>query len=133
LAKVAQLASEQNFDVAPEIADFEVFPVVKAPDNPWPERISVGRARNADVVLADGSVSKLHAHFKLGDSMISLADAGSRNGTRINTRKIPRSEEVRVRMGDTVTFGRIQLTLLDAEALYRLVLRHVQERTPPAS
>jgi pSer/pThr/pTyr-binding forkhead associated (FHA) protein len=132
-AKVATLASEQEFDIAPEIADFAVFPVTKAPDNPWPERISVGRARNNDVTLADGSVSKLHAHFKLSDSAVSVVDAGSRNGTRINARTVAEGEEVRVRVGDTVTFGRVQLTLLDAEALYQLVSRHVRERAPPAS
>src|SRR6266508_3622846 len=31
-----------------------VVPVLKRPENPYPERISVGRAQNCDVVIRDG-------------------------------------------------------------------------------
>src|SRR5688572_2339918 len=43
-------------------AEFEVLALKKAPGNPYPDRISVGRARNCDVVMRDPSVSKLHGH-----------------------------------------------------------------------
>src|SRR3954468_24106547 len=43
--------------------DFDVLEVVKAPGNPYPGGMSVGRARNLGVVMRDPSVSKLHAHL----------------------------------------------------------------------
>ena len=42
-------------------SELRVIPLVKAPGNPYSDRISVGRARNCDVVLRNPSVSKLHA------------------------------------------------------------------------
>src|SRR5262245_48740931 len=42
-----------------------VYVVAKAPGNPYLDRISVGRARNCDIVVRDGSVSKLHAHMRI--------------------------------------------------------------------
>ena len=129
-AKIAKLASDEDIQLAPEIAGYEVFPVVKALNNPWPERISVGRARNNDIVLPDSSVSKLHAHFKLNKAKeVSVVDAGSRNGTRVNTRKVETGDVVRVHVGDTITFGRTTVTLLDGIALYELVSKHVQEKS----
>src|SRR5262245_5971398 len=41
-----------------------VAPLVKRQGNPYPDRISIGRARNCDVVITDASVSKLHAHVR---------------------------------------------------------------------
>src|ERR1700751_1190046 len=45
----------------------EVRSIVKTPGNPYPDRISIGRARNCDVAIRDPSVSKLHAHFRKRD------------------------------------------------------------------
>src|SRR3954469_22725095 len=42
----------------------EVLPIRKAAGNPYPDRISIGRARNCDIVVRHESVSKLHAHFR---------------------------------------------------------------------
>ena len=66
--------------------NIEVLPVVKAPGNPYPDRVSVGRARNCDVVMRDPSVSKLHAHFRIGGPKLELVDIDSQNGTRVNGR-----------------------------------------------
>jgi hypothetical protein len=49
------------------------------------ERISVGRARNNDVVLRHESVSKFHAWIARDESdAYYVADASSRNGTSLN-------------------------------------------------
>ena len=66
----------------------EVLAVVKAPGNPYPDRVSVGRARNCDVVMRDPSVSKLHAHFRVGGPKLELVDIDSQNGTRVNGRAL---------------------------------------------
>ena len=101
-----------------------VFAVAKAAGSPWATRISVGRARNNDIVLPHNSVSKLHAHFSTASSgEILLSDAGSRNGTRVNERRLGDSNPVPAVSGDVVTFGGVSLTLLDAAGLHDLVNR----------
>jgi pSer/pThr/pTyr-binding forkhead associated (FHA) protein len=129
-AKIAKLQMMEDVKLLPEIAEYDVFPVVKAHDNPWAERISIGRARNNDIVLPDSSVSKLHAHIKLSDNEgVFVIDAGSRNGTRVNSAKVPSGELVRIDVGDIVTFGRTTVILLDGASLYDLVARHVDEKS----
>jgi hypothetical protein len=126
---LGRLAANEKLRISPEIANFDVYPVAKALDNPWPERVSVGRARNNDVVLADSSVSKLHAHFKVGDGTdgYALVDAGSRNGTCINDDRIEAGAPIAVQVGDSITFGRTRVTFIDGDTLYTLVSRHVEE------
>jgi hypothetical protein len=45
-------------------SQMRAVPLIKAPNNPYSDRISLGRARNCDVVLRNPSVSKLHAHIR---------------------------------------------------------------------
>lgn len=123
---VAQAMAKQGLKLSPELAQYYVFPVVKAMNNPWPERISVGRARNNDIVLADSSVSKLHAHFSFGDGTKQhLTDAGSRNGTRINEEALVEHVRTAVRPGDVITFGGTTVTYLDAAGLYELIAKGI--------
>jgi hypothetical protein len=102
--------------------DFEVFEVSKAPGNPYPDRISIGRARNCDVVMRDPSVSKLHAHFRLreGDKL-DLIDLDSQNGTSVNSRRLTAHAPEWVAPGDTLSFGTITAKLVDADALFELL------------
>ncbi|MBI3179389.1 MAG: FHA domain-containing protein [Deltaproteobacteria bacterium] len=127
--RVSKEVAAEGFRLSPRVASSDVFAVVKGVDNPWPERISVGRARNNDIVLADSSVSKLHAHFRLAeDGGYGVADAGSRNGTLVNSRRLGVSEAALLKSGDTVVFGRVSVTFLDAGALFDLITSNLQER-----
>jgi len=101
--------------------NIEVLPVVKAPGNPYPDRVSVGRARNCDIVMRDPSVSKLHAHFRVGGARLELVDIDSQNGTRVNGRALAPHQPAQVSNGDTVLFGSVACKLVDAAALYDLL------------
>jgi hypothetical protein len=102
--------------------DFELLEVSKAPHNPYPDRISVGRARNCDIVMRDPSVSKLHAHLKLGDAgRLDLIDLGSANGTRVNGRVVEANTPEWVAPGDVILFGTVHARLVDADALFDLL------------
>src|SRR5689334_17054749 len=49
------------------------------------DRISVGRARNKDIVLRHQSVSKFHCWFEVDEAgAFYVTDAGSKNATKIN-------------------------------------------------
>ena len=103
-------------------APLAVHPLVKAEGNPYPDRISVGRARNCDIVLRAPSVSKLHAHFQVrraGD--YDLVDLGSHNGSRVNGARIAPQVPEPVASGDVVQFGDVAVQLVDASGLYPLL------------
>ena len=101
--------------------NIEVLPVVKAAGNPYPDRVSVGRARNCDIVMRDPSISKLHAHFRVGGVRVELVDIDSQNGTRVNGRALAPHQPAQVANGDTVLFGSVACKLVDAAALYDLL------------
>ncbi len=103
------------------MADVEVLPIVKAAGNPYPERVSLGRARNCDVVVRDPSVSKLHAHFRVDQPRLELVDNDSQNGTRVNGRPASPNHSVVVAPGDVLTFGTVTCKLVDAGGLHDLL------------
>jgi len=86
----------------------------------FPDRISIGRAANKDIVLRDASVSKFHAWFGVDEAAtLYLVDAGSTNHTKVGSRLLtPRSPEP-VPTGTTIRFGSIDTVLLDAEMLWK--------------
>ncbi len=97
-----------------------VIPVRKTGRNPFTS-ISVGRARNNDIVLADTSVSKVHAYLDppVGDSRQWRArDAGSKNGTKLFSCQIARLERdapVPIEHGFEIKFGLVRCLFADVE------------------
>jgi hypothetical protein len=97
-----------------------VLPVRKVKTT-FPSMITVGRARNNDIVVSDALVSKIHAFFRqLDDGEWGLADAGSANGTRLGDADLPaKGQPERVRPGDRITFGGVSaFRFLDAGGLW---------------
>jgi predicted component of type VI protein secretion system len=90
--------------------------------------ITIGRTANNDIHLADASVSKFHAYFHVDDT-VRIVDAGSHNGTRVDDVRCPPKTAVPVHAGSRIELGRINLTLVSAEACWEAI-RSVGE--PPA-
>ncbi len=119
---VAIRTDAQQSDPYPD--EWRVVEVGKRPGNPFPERISVGRANNCDVVLRLPFVSKLHAHFLAGDgASLKLADNRSANGTTVAGKPLPAGESAIVHSGDWIGFGPLRLQLLDASDLFDALMR----------
>jgi hypothetical protein len=94
----------------------------KSGDSTFAERISVGRARNKDIVLRHSSVSKFHGWFETDQNgTLYVADAGSKNGTYAKGEPVASRKPVRVDPGDEVKFGSIITTVCSAEALWKVV------------
>jgi hypothetical protein len=67
----------------------------------------LGRASEADVMLADPSVSRLHAEVVAGDTEVVIRDLGSSNGTFVNGDRLTATTELR--NGDEVRAGTVVL------------------------
>jgi hypothetical protein len=103
----------------PYAGQWRVVEIQKRPQNPFPERISVGRTNNCDVVLRLPFISKLHAHFLIGnDGALRLVDNKSANGTALNGRALQAGETPEVVPGDEIAFGPLRLELMDARRLH---------------
>lgn len=96
----------------------------KSDRNTWRSHISVGRAKNNDVVIRDRAISKLHAHFyvpKEGDAGIQICDIGSENGTAVNGEALPQDMPRLVTAGAEIVFGGTACQLHDATTLIPLL------------
>jgi hypothetical protein len=100
---------------------FELQRLAKAGGHPFADRISVGRARNCDIVLRHSSVSKLHAHFRLDGDYVAILDNSSRNGTAVNDEPLIPEQRARVHSGDRIRLGTLESMLLDPAGLYQFL------------
>ena len=75
-------------------------------------RISIGRARNKDIVLRHSSVSKFHAWFEVDPSEeVYVCDAGSTNLTHVNGQPVEARVRTALGPGDSIRFGAIETIL----------------------
>jgi pSer/pThr/pTyr-binding forkhead associated (FHA) protein len=72
-------------------------------------RVTIGSATTADVVVADDSVSRVHALLEWLGGAWFVQDLGSRNGTFVNGERV----QVRrvIRTGDEIRLGRARLVM----------------------
>jgi len=90
---------------------------------PFEDRVSVGRARNNDIVLRDESVSKFHAWFERNDEgVFYIVDADSTNSTLLNGKPVTRTPQI-VRDGDEIRFGSVPTTLCHPETFWDALAR----------
>jgi hypothetical protein len=69
----------------------------------------LGRDPGCDVVLNDAKCSRRHAVLEDGPEGLFVRDSGSANGVYVNGRRV---EKTRLRPGDTLRLGEVQLRLL---------------------
>lgn len=97
-----------------------VVPIRKRSEVSFLHHVSVGRARNHDIVLRHKSVSKFHAWFEITPEVrLFVKDCDSSNHTFVNEVRVKDREEVRA--GDTVRFGSVQTRVCTSEGLWRLM------------
>lgn len=87
---------------------------------PFAGKVSVGRARNNDIVLRHPTVSKFHAWFELSDDGgLLVADARSKNRTWLAGEPLAANEPTLVPAGAAIRFGRVTTLVVTADALWR--------------
>jgi hypothetical protein len=104
----------------PVPAAIELFPLAKKPGASFPDRITIGRTSNNDVVIADASVSRLHAYVRGRDPWV-VADAGSKNGSWLDGVVLAPRRETALAPGAAIRFGDVQLAFYRSEDLFELM------------
>lgn len=122
-----------KLEIDPYAAEWRIAPVKKRAGNPYPDRFSIGRAPNCDVVIRLPSVSKVHAHIQVnGAGSYSLRDNDASNCTFINGRKLEAKSSATLRLGDEIAFGSLELQFVDAAQLYQILRSEVvASKSPP--
>ena len=105
----------QDFETAPRGAEWERLQLVVVQEassqvvtlraGPF----TVGRAADADLVIDDPSISRLHTRLLVTASSVVLSDLGSRNGTLLNGAAV--AEPRAIAPGDVITLGKVTLVL----------------------
>lgn len=69
--------------------------------------ITIGRSPDADIILLDDKVSRIHCGVRFTDGEFYLKDLKSKNGTFVNNRRI---EMAKLEPNDVITVGRYTFT-----------------------
>jgi hypothetical protein len=84
------------------------------------DRVSIGRARNKDIILRHATISKFHAWFELNeaDTTMYVCDAGSTNLTHVNEKQLEPRVRTAVEPGDVIRFGSVVTVLSSANGVW---------------
>lgn len=97
------------------------IPIVQGEGQAFTGRISLGRARNKDLSLRSQNISKLHAWFEYDASgKLLVADAGSKNGTKVGGTRLTAREPVPVANGTEVRFGPLEAMVCSVEQFWEV-------------
>jgi FHA domain len=116
----ATATAKIEFD--PFAREWQIVPVDKRPGNPFPEKVSVGRATNCDIVLRVPFVSKVHAYIlRTGHDAFALQDNRPSNPTFHNREQLGPRESRALKVGDSIGFGQLEFEFVDAERLHDIL------------
>jgi hypothetical protein len=94
----------------------------KTDRNAYTTKITVGRAKNNDIVIRASKVSKLHCAFVPRRSgRYDVVDMGSANGTSVNGERLHQNKAVRLRGRDVVSLHRHEFEFLDTDSLIEML------------
>jgi len=93
-------------------------PIQKRDSSSFLQHVSVGRARNHDIVLRHDTVSKFHAWFELSaDTGLMVKDMDSTNHTYVDGTRI--EKRAKVEPGQTVRFGSVECHVTTPATFWR--------------
>ncbi len=95
----------------------------KSKDNVFQRRVTMGRTTNNDIVLDDASVSRFHGWLQRddGSGKWTLTDAGSKNGTWVQSSKLTAKKPVILENGARLRVGNLELTYYSAAGFRTLI------------
>lgn len=94
-------------DFGDPLKGIRTIPLKKSKRNAFGSKITVGRARNNDVIIRAPKISKLHSTFlPTGKGSYSLQDMESLNGTVVNGDRLQKKQKASLKNGDLISFWR---------------------------
>lgn len=103
-----------------EPTEMELYPLAKKPGASFPDRITIGRTENNDVVIADPSVSRLHAYVRQASDWV-IADAASKNGSWLGLDALEPRRETALAPGAVIRLGDVELRFYPSTDLFELL------------
>jgi pSer/pThr/pTyr-binding forkhead associated (FHA) protein len=100
--------------------EMDLYPLAKKPGASFRDRITIGRTANNDVVIADHSVSRLHAYVRVAEGW-RIADAGSKNGSWLDDVELEPRREAALPNGSVVKLGDVRLTFYLSADLFDML------------
>ncbi len=73
--------------------------------------LTMGRSSKCNVVIDSGSVSRHHANLVIGSQVVEIEDAGSSNGTTVDSVKLAAEQRVTLTIGVPFLVGAVTLML----------------------
>ena len=101
--------------------DLEIYPLAKKPGASFPDRITIGRTPNNDIVVADPSISRLHAYLRRDGGTWVVADAGSKNGAWLEKAALEARKERKLTSKMTLRLGDVDLQFCLAHDLFAVL------------
>ena len=100
-----------------------VIPVVKTARNFYTSKVTIGRAKNNDIIIREPKISKLHAAILIEPDGFCLKDMGSANGTSHNGEPLEKYHIQPLKSGDILAFWRYVFEFQLPEAIAALLGR----------
>ncbi|MEO8699213.1 MAG: FHA domain-containing protein [Kofleriaceae bacterium] len=104
-----------------ELVEMAIYPLAKKPGASFPDRITIGRTANNDIVVEDHSVSRLHAYVKAQGNGWVVADGGSKNGSWLRGEVLEARRERPITSRMVLRLGDVDLTFYLAADLYAVL------------
>jgi hypothetical protein len=104
-----------------DLVHMELYPLVKKPGASFPDRITIGRTSNNDIVVADASISRLHAYVRRDGRAWVVADGGSKNGSWLKGMVLEARRERPLETRTVLRLGDVDLTFYLASDLYSVL------------
>jgi Inner membrane component of T3SS, cytoplasmic domain len=104
-----------------DVVHMEIYPLVKKPGASFPDRITIGRTSNNDIVIADASISRLHAYVRREGKQWAVADGGSKNGSWLKGQTLEARRERTLDSRAVLRLGDVDLTFYLATDLYAML------------
>ena len=99
----------------------KIIPLEKSNRNAFKTKITLGRAKNNDVIIRASKVSKIHAAFIVGKDSWQLMDMGSVNGTVVNGERLEKSQSIKLNSGDMISFWRYVFEYHDLDSFVTIL------------
>lgn len=89
-------------------------------DLPEEGTLTLGRRSSCDVQVPDAKASRVHAELVVSQGYVYIRDLGSRNGTRMNGRRLDEEALEVIEVGDRLEIGEIVMELTEVRSAEEL-------------